>query len=168
MNKQRVFVDMDGVLATFHPEKSIEEIAVPGYFVDLEPMKEVVEAINKLISSKQQDVYILSAYLNKAAAQEKIAWLSKYLPAMESHKILLVPYGTDKSEFIKNETQSRRKSDILIDDFTFNLNTWHGTGVKLINKINNTKRSWTGFIVNGNADAQTIYASIKGICYATV
>lgn len=37
MNKmKRLFVDMDGVLAKFDPDASIEELNEPGYFEDLE------------------------------------------------------------------------------------------------------------------------------------
>ncbi|MBO4847008.1 MAG: hypothetical protein J5525_12060 [Lachnospiraceae bacterium] len=167
MEKRRIFVDMDGVLAIFNPEKSIEEIAVPGYFIDLEPMNEVVKAINLLIEANEQDIYILSAYLNDTAKQEKIDWLNKYLPAIEDSQMLFVPYGTDKSEYVLTATKQRSSRDILLDDFTFNLKNWHGIGVKLLNKINNTKRSWNGFVTNGNADAWTIYTSLKGISYAT-
>lgn len=32
MKKRRIYIDMDGVLAVFNPDKSLEEVAMPGYF----------------------------------------------------------------------------------------------------------------------------------------
>lgn len=164
MEKRRVFVDMDGVLATFHPEKSIEEIAQPGYFRSLEPVKDVVDAVNKLIKRDDIAVYILSSVLNNTAACEKREWLKEYLPGIAKECIFFVPYGEDKSSFVRNLTGVVSTDDLLIDDFTFNLKSWHGVGVKLLNKINNTNRSWDGFVVNGNANYDTIYTSVVGIC----
>ncbi len=161
--KRRIFVDMDGVLATFHPEKSIEEIALPGYFRELEPEVNVISAIKGLLNDSNSEVYILSAVLNNTAASEKREWLKEYLPGIKNENIFFVPYGENKSSFVRNMTGSVSTDDILIDDFTFNLRTWHGVGVKLLNKINNTNRTWNGFVVNGNAVSDIIRDSIKAI-----
>ena len=162
MKKRRLFFDMDGVLATFHPEKSIEEISEPGYFENLEPMQCVVNAVKELC--KMNDIYILSSILNDECAVEKRKWLNKFLPCINSERMLFVPYGTDKSDYVREITGEIITDDILVDDFTYNLVKWHGVGIKLLNKINNTNRTWTGFIVNGNADSNIIYYSISGIC----
>ena len=56
--KRRIFIDMDGVLATWDNDKSLEEVAMPGYYRDLLPMKNVVEAIKNIVRSDEYDVYI--------------------------------------------------------------------------------------------------------------
>ena len=146
---------------------SVSKLLYVGKVAKKKGVLSLVKAINLLIEANEQDIYILSAYLNDTAKQEKIDWLNKYLPAINDEKMLFVPYGTDKSEYVLAATKQRSDRDILLDDFTFNLKNWHGIGVKLLNKINNTKRSWNGFVTNGNADAWTIYTSLKGISYAT-
>ena len=167
MSNRRIFVDMDGVLAVFHPEKSLEEIAIPGYFRNLEPQLPVVSAINRIVRrGLEVEVYILSSVLNDEAAEEKAQWLLQYMPDIDREHMLFVPYGVDKSAYVREATKEVSTDDILLDDFTFNLRSWHGVGVKLLNNINNTKRSWKGFVVNGNGDMDTIYASLIGINYA--
>lgn len=153
---------MDGVLATFHPEKSLEEISEPGYFENLEPMQNVIDAVSELYGTK--DIYILSSVLNNTCAAEKDRWLGKYLPYIDKEHMFFVPYGIDKSDYVREVTGLASTADILVDDFTYNLKEWHGVGVKLLNKINNTNRTWTGFVVNGNADTNIIYDTIRGIC----
>lgn len=46
--KQRMFVDMDGTLAEFHPVQSMEELHAEGYFAGLPPQRNVVEAVRIL------------------------------------------------------------------------------------------------------------------------
>ncbi len=162
---KRVFIDMDGVLATFHQDKSLEEIAVPGYWVSLEPQQNVVDAVRSLLRSKDDDTeyYILSAVLNEKAAAEKIEWNRYYLPELPLDAMLMVPYGETKTSFVKKETGYVSETDILVDDFTKNLKSWHGIGVKVLNRINNTKKTWQGYVINGNGTANIIKDSLKAI-----
>ena len=163
--KRRIFVDMDGVLAVFHPEKSIEEIAEPGYFLSLEAQENVVNAIKILIkkTSATHSICILSSVLNDTAREEKIYWLDKYLPEIISDNRIFVPYGMSKADFIRDYTESISTDDILLDDFTKNLLDWHGVGIKLLNSINNTNKTWKGFVVNGLADSETIATNLIGL-----
>ena len=48
---RRLFIDMDGVLAVFDPDKSLEEVAMPGYFRNLAPMSNVVAAVKAIINN---------------------------------------------------------------------------------------------------------------------
>lgn len=154
----RFYIDMDGVVAKFHPEKSIEEIMEPGYFLNLEPVIQVINAIERLVASGKE-VYILSSVFNMEKALEKRNWGQKYLPFIKSDNYIFVPYEKKKSDYIENISSK----DILLDDFSKNLFEWEGTAIKLLNGINHTKGTWTGFAVNGNGDAQMIYKTLLGI-----
>ncbi len=163
---RRIFIDMDGVLATFHPEKSLEEISSPGYFASLEPQQNVVDAIRYIVRNAKDDtrLYILSSVLNDRAANEKMDWLKYYLPELsDQNSMLMVPYGENKSAFVKTITGEVKEDDILLDDFTKNLKSWHGVGIKLLNPINNTKKSWQGYVINGNGTASIIQCSLLAI-----
>lgn len=138
---RRLFVDMDGVLAAF-TYTSQENLLAPGYFRNLPPQPRVLRAVSKLCRAGF-DVYVLSAVLNDTAAEEKRGWLKEYLPDLPEEKIILSPCGEDKSLYVPGGI---REDDVLLDDFTRNLEAWrkHGTAVKLLNGINGTKGSWTG------------------------
>lgn len=153
----RLFVDMDGVLAKFHPEKSFEEIMAPGYFAKLEPMENVIGALRIICEKYSDSVCVLSSAFDETIGDKKI-WSKKFLPFLTEKQISFVRYGTAKSDFIFPE-----KDDFLIDDFTQNLLEWRGTGIKLLNGINHTHRTWKGYVVNGESDSVTIANAILGI-----
>ncbi len=158
---RRIYVDMDGVLATWNSDKSLEEVAMPGYFRDLTPMRNVVDAIKRIIHSKQYEVYILSSVLHDIAIRDKNYWLDTYLPEIPLINRIFVPYGQIKADYIGNLDYR----DILVDDFSKNLKEWHGVGIKLLNGINGTKGTWNGYVVNGNSNPTCIMNTIMGITY---
>lgn len=144
VNKQRLFVDMDGTLAVFTPVDELETLYQKGYFLNLEPHVNVVEAVRDIINNHPEiDVYILSAYLTDSqyALQEKNEWLNKHLPEIEQDRRIFGPCGSDKKDWIPGGI---RESDHLLDDYTRNLNDWQppARGIKLLNPINHTRGSW--------------------------
>ena len=159
--KRRIFIDMDGVLATWNSDKSLEEVAMSGYYRDLVPMKNVVEAIRNIVRCEEYDVYILSSVLHDIAIRDKNYWLDTHLPEIPSVNRIYVPYGKRKCDYIGRIDYG----DILLDDFSKNLREWHGIGIKLLNGINGTKGTWNGYVVNGNSNALCIKNSIMGITY---
>lgn len=159
MRKRRLFVDMDGVLAKWN-YVSIETVTTPGYFLGLAPQTTVVKAIEALCSRNEFEVYILSSvFVDNHSISEKNQWLDKYLPVIPEERRIFVPYGMRKTDAIENPSSR----DILIDDFTDNLRSWHGIGIKLMNGINGTKGTWHGYSVNGLAKSQCISKTIMGI-----
>lgn len=161
MKKRRIYIDMDGVLAVFNPDKSLEEVAMPGYFRDLPPMENVVAAIKKIITdySDEYEVFALSSTLHEEAIADKSIWLDRELPELPKKNRIFVPYGRMKKDYII-ELQD---SDILLDDFSKNLREWHGVAIKLMNGINGTKGTWCGYSVNGRAKPDVIRNTLLGI-----
>lgn len=144
MNKQRLYVDMDGTLAVFRQVDTLETLYEPGYFFGLEPHENVVEAIRALIADGEKEgieVFILSAYLtdSKFALEEKGKWLDRYLPEIDDAHRVFVPCGTDKKAAV-----DIREDDFLLDDYTKNLKDWEppAKGIKLVNAINDTHKTW--------------------------
>lgn len=72
--KQRLFVDMDGTLAEFHPVHSMEELHAKGYFAGLPPQQNVVEAVRILNADTDVEVYILSAVLSDSKYAFSLFW----------------------------------------------------------------------------------------------
>ena len=142
-NRNRVFVDMDGVLCEFK-DSTMEEMEQQGYFYKLAPRKSMVEALNYLINSKEREVFILSAVLPQIEDQakaEKNAWLNEHLPAIDDAHRIFTLCGKDKTEAISNFSGS----DILLDDYSVNLEMWNAAGgkaVKILNEINGKNGSF--------------------------
>lgn len=105
---KRLFIDMDGTLATFNQIDKIESLYEEGYFYNLKPYENVIKAVKDIIKeNKEIDVYILSAYLSDSdyALKEKNAWLDKYLPEITKEKRLFLPCGENKKIIFLMELQ---------------------------------------------------------------
>lgn len=124
---KNIYVDMDGVLAKWRPECSMEDVAKRGYFLHLEGENSIIEAC-QLLKRAQVPVIILSAALSVRATWEKRQWLDQH--GMSDFKAIFVQYGDEKSDYIKE------KDAVLVDDFGQNLKTWKGIPVKFYNGIN--------------------------------
>lgn len=158
-NQIRMFVDMDGTLTVFNQEKNIDVLFEKNYFLNQEPMQNMVEAIAKIASANMGiDVYVLTACLNsKYAKAEKNLWLDKYLPMIDQKHRIFCDYGTEKSRFIKNP----KNNDVLLDDYTKNLISWHGIGIKVLNGINDTHKSWQGERINSFFESEFLSYTIR-------
>ena len=141
-SKQRLFVDMDGTLAEFLPQESMAPLYEKGYFRNLPPQINVVEAVRLLIREYPQvEVFLLSAFLPDSphSLAEKNAWVDAYLPELDEAHRCFVVNGSDKRACVADI----RKDDVLLDDYTRNLLRWQPSrGIKLINAINHTKGTW--------------------------
>ena len=145
MTKQRLFVDMDGVLAKWKQIRVYEDLYERGFFLSMTPQTNVVEAVRLLTQDDGFEVYVLSALLgdSKYARFEKNRWLDEYLPEVKEVHRIFVSCGTDKSSGVPGGIKS---SDLLLDDYSVNLWDWdkHAVGIKLINDVNNTVGTWMG------------------------
>lgn len=168
VEKQRLFIDMDGTLAVFTPVDELETLYEQGYFLNQAPHENVVAAVRELIENHPEiEVHILSAYLadSQYALAEKNAWLDHYLPEMDETHRIFVPCGSDKKEGIPGGV---RENDFLLDDYTQNLNDWQppARGIKLLNAINHTRGSWKHDRIRYDREpinlAESILSVIKG------
>lgn len=162
---KRLFVDMDGTLAVFNKVDKIEQLYEEGYFKNLEPNMNVVNAVKEIIERHPEiEVKILSAHLSdsKYALAEKNEWLDKYLPEIKREDRIFPPCGEDKGKYIEG---GYGENDYLLDDYTHNLKLWcpPGQGVKLLNGINHTRGSWQGKCVDFNKDKTEMAKDIVNI-----
>ena len=144
MEKQRLFVDMDGTLAVFQQLDKLETLYEKGYFLKLEPIINVVQEVQEIIKNHPEiEIYILSACLTDSdyAIDEKNQWLNQYLPEINQDHRIFPPCGTDKKMYIPGGVRS---NDFLLDDYTQNLCLWQppARGIKLLNGINHTHETW--------------------------
>ena len=148
----RLFVDMDGTLAEFRPVQQMETLYEKGYFLDLSPIANVVEAIQEVVKQKECDVYILSSVVDSGyAVEEKNKWLDCYLPEISSEYRIFLPCGDNKSDYVP---YGIRENDILLDDYTANLLAWPQKGIKLLNGINHTHGRWQGDCIDAALPSQ--------------
>ena len=162
MEKVRLFVDMDGTLAEFKPTKKLEDLYEKGYFINLKPFPEVVEAVKKLNEDPDVEVFVLSAYLTDSefALDEKKEWLDKNAPFIDAAHRIFCPCGTDKKLAVPNGI---KLTDRLLDDYTVNLKDWEppAVGIKLLNGINNTKGTWQGQKITRYQPPESIASLVK-------
>ncbi len=115
MDKKIVYVDMDNVLVDFQSgvdalkdvitadfDGKIDE--VPGIFAQMKPLPGAIEAYRALC--EKYDCYILSTspWNNPIAANDKIAWVKKYLGDVAYKRVIL------------SHQKNLNRGDYLIDD----------------------------------------------------
>lgn len=147
-NTLRLFVDMDGTLAVFHPVDTLEKLYEKNYFLNLLPQTNVIDGIRFIIENYPEvEVFILSATLSDSpyAIPEKNAWLDKYLPEVDAEHRLYPKCGESKKEFLEREQGGIKQNDFLLDDYSQNLHLWEppAKGIKVMNGINGKNGTWT-------------------------
>ena len=159
----RVFFDMDGVLAEYK-YVPYADMLQEGYFRDLAPQEEAVEAIKKLAADPDLEVWTLSAVIeeNPYALEEKKSWLKAQLgDSIKDIKSVFPFCGTSKRDAVPGGI---RPTDILIDDYNANLRDWatQAVSIKFLNGINNRHGSWKGRTAGGCARSieDAVYAAI--------
>lgn len=141
---KKLLVDMDGTVCKFQKVDALEDLYEKGYFWNLDPITNVIDAVKKIIEEEPDiEVYILSSVLtdSKYALQEKNAWLDKYLPEIPPERRIFPPCGDDKKKYVPGGVT---ENDFLLDDYTNVLRLWNppGKGIKIMNGINGTNGTW--------------------------
>lgn len=156
--KANVFVDMDGVLAE-QSHDLVKYMYDKNFFLTLPPVYSMINVVKKLIKSKKYNVYILSSFIDSPyTVIEKDLWLDKYLSEIPKNMRLFVPYGVNKASYVKSKMATENTINVLIDDFTVNLDGWqidNALAIKVLNNINNTKGTWVnngGLYINAYHD----------------
>ena len=150
-----LFVDMDGTIAKFYYKKNcLEKMYEQGYFENL-PLYAIAKQINNLANKDTcVNVYILSACINSPyCEQEKVTWLLKNMPNINPKNFIFTKVGESKlakaMSYIGDENTNN--INILLDDYTKNLEDWEenfgeviSVGIKFLNGINDTTKTWQG------------------------
>ncbi len=160
---RNIFVDYDGVLAYFQKDKSIEEVAEPGYTLTVPMMDTVCDALTALMKDRDIlatgiSIRVLSAVLHDGAANDKKTMLERRFGKDFADSAMFVRYGSPK--------EALAEGNVLIDDFSYNLHKWEengGVGIKMYNGINGTKGTWHGYSVHATSGSIIIYKTLKGI-----
>lgn len=161
---KRLFLDMDGTLAEFHPVDTMETLYEQGYFAQLAPHENVVNGIKTFMKGNpDEEVFILSSVLTDSpyAQTEKNEWLDRYLPEIGMGNRIFVPCGSAKNEFVPGGV---RENDVLLDDYSKNLHEWPGQALKLMNGINGTKGSFQGKKISAEMSAAEFAARLASFC----
>lgn len=146
---KRIFLDLDGTLARFNVRNALERFKTEkGFFAKLLAYKNI-ESINEM--AKVGNVYIISASPNEQADNDKMQWVQKYLPNIPIANIVFCRLGENKAEIIKQRTGVNIKGNILLDDYTHNLEQWEsagGVGIKRLTRCaDNSTGKWKGLTI---------------------
>ncbi len=161
---KRLFLDMDGTLAEFHPVDTMETLYEQGYFAQLAPHENVVNGIKTFMNENPDaEVFILSSVLTDSpyAQTEKNEWLDRYLPEIGMGNRIFVPCGSAKNEFVPGGV---RENDALLDDYSKNLHEWSGKTLKLMNGINGTKGSFQGEKISAEMPVAEFAERLASFC----
>lgn len=155
----KFYFDMDGVLAKWDTNDSVEDTFQPGYFFARKPEEEVVALIQRMNRAGLNVNILTAVYQNGHAAEEKAMWLKKY--GIENNAIM-VPYGEKKSDYIPKDGLN-----ILLDDYSKNLSEWvenpNNVGVKFFNGINGNYGTWKGYALSVAQGAEAMANTLIGI-----
>lgn len=154
MREKRLFVDMDGTIAVFDKGAPLERIQKEGYFKNRPLMNNVIEAIKLIVNKGTVEVFILSSvFEDNHSVADKNYWLNNNLPEIDEEHRIFNPISKNKTESIKGKITSE---DYLLDDFSFNLHRWTGTGIKVLNGINGSHKTWKGLCIDASWDKEDI------------
>lgn len=161
-----LFLDMDGVIAIHEPEAYVEsEGKEPlffkrGYFASLFP-DAFIQRLIHMLKLNNVEFAILSTVVPTDCDPgafipigDKIAWLKQHFQgfdAIKQERTLFSVKGKNTKAEVAQKYLGRplTLSDILIDDFNAELQSWEesgGTAVKYINGANNYN-SWAGLSI---------------------
>lgn len=146
----KLFLDLDGTLAKFNSKKNALQRFnnEKGFFANLKPYK-YIEEINKIATSGNVEVYIISATPNEQADLDKMTWIKTYLKDIKQENICFCRLNENKAKVINNKLNiTIDKECILLDDYTKNLIEWknlNGIGIKRLTSLaNNKSKKWKG------------------------
>ena len=127
-----IYFDMDGTIANLYGfanwVDALENYDPTPYF-DAEPLFPLRALARRLAALQRKGYHIgIVSWLSKnstseydfAVAYGKKRWLHQHMPSINWDEIVIVPYGTPKSEVVKYP------DGILFDDEEKNRNNWKG------------------------------------------
>lgn len=131
----RIWFDMDGTIADLYAvENWLPKLRAydPSPYAEAAPLLRLCSLAKMLNRLSRSGVAIgIISWLSKdpdpdygqAVSIAKREWLKKHLPSVEWDEIVIVPYGTPKSEAVNIQPH-----DILFDDEQPNRSEWENAG----------------------------------------
>ena len=102
MKKKIIYIDMDGVISDFSKARNKHPLSkqspyigrpdrIPNIYRDLEPIKDAIESVNKIINNESFELFFLSTppWDNPDAWMHKRIWIEKYFGKKARHKLIL-------------------------------------------------------------------------------
>ena len=164
----KVIFDIDGTLAQFlmvGPDVWSAE----GYAESLPVIENMVGAAK--ILAKHARIYSASAAIDKPwSIPNKGSWLDREVPEITKENRVYTKYGEDKSAIIRDAIDIE-PGDVFIDDYTPNLIDMQKafpqlTCVKVLNGINDTRKTWKGPRISADSSPEAIAMQILGLSLA--
>ena len=158
---KRLFIDLDGTVAKFNVKNALKRFdKEEGFFAKLGAYVNI-EVINEL--AKTNKVFVISASPNEQADKDKLVWLSKFLPNINSANITLCRLGENKAKIIESKYNITINEDCyLLDDFSKNLFEWcvcGGRGIKRLTSLaDNSRGLWKGWAIKNLIELQDFFA----------
>ena len=158
---KRLFIDLDGTVAKFNVRNALERFdKEKGFFAKLGAYVNI-EVINEL--AKTNKVFVISASPNEQADKDKLVWLGKFLPNVNSANITLCRLGENKAKIIENKYQMTIDNNCyLLDDFSKNLFEWcacGGRGIKRLTSVaDNSTGKWQGLQIKRLNELASFFA----------
>lgn len=148
----RIFLDVDGTLAERIRMEDLPVMKTAGFFLNRKEtplVKELQDALFGEWSWIAGAVYACTAYMaDSPSLQEKKIWLGEKTVLDDAH-LIFTPCGTNKADAVEElfQIETLSPTDILVDDFSKNLQQWTeagGTGIKYLNGENGLNGTWKG------------------------
>lgn len=165
----RLFVDMDGTVNKFENVPT-DKLYEKDFFLTRKPHISVIWGLSEFVKRYSCEVYVLSAYLADSpyALAEKNEWLDMFMPFLKRENRLFVPCGENKLAWVEKSGIQMDETCFLLDDFSKNLLEWSdkGRGIKLLNGMNHTKKTWNGDCISSSLfphDFSAVLASLLGL-----
>ena len=137
-NEFMYFGDMDGVLCKWE-DATPEEIEQDGFWLSRKPDLTALDAA-RIIHEKTGHFRVLSAAISDKAKAEKREWLRIWAPFLKDDEIIFTPNGVPKTERFLVKSPYH----VLIDDYSQQLNTFHGIAIKFMNGKNGRHGTFKG------------------------
>lgn len=171
MERFKIFADFDGVLAEFR-KVGPDVYTAAGYSRTLKPFENIIRALHMFNAMGLAEIFLCSAVMPyEHVIGDKDFWLDEHMPWLDKAHRIYLPYGQNKAVAIRNATgNDPRVGDIFLDDYTPNLIDLDATDitpVKVLNGINDTRKTWTGARISVASKPEALFISLYGISVAT-
>ena len=124
--KVAMFIDMDGTIVEYRVYQEGEiSTQTTGKFVDQEPVRVVIDALEEINKINNIDLYILTLSKSNIIVEEKKEWLAKNVPFIPENNWIIInkelgEYNKENRDFIKSikirEKMKEYNYLILLDD----------------------------------------------------